>query len=125
MIDTKELRLGNLIYWDIPSKKDIVHEIVGVTWRRINTIPISLGDNIEEYKPIQLTDEWLEHYGAQRNYDNYIYDRFIFIWKKSYKYWYVVDLQSNVYLTKIEFVHEWQNFNFAMSGEELNKFEKL
>ena len=44
---------------------------------------------------------------------------FMLIWKDAYKFWYVIDKQSLCYVTKIEFVHEWQNFVFVMKGKEL------
>ncbi len=48
-----------------------------------------------------------------------IYDRFLFIWKEQYKYWYVISAHHKEYLTKIEFVHEYQNFIFTLTGQEL------
>lgn len=74
---------------------------------------------------IPLSDEWLWALGAERNYNTYVYDRFKLIWKEAYKYWYVVDKESLTYLTKVEFVHEWQNFVYAMNSTELELREKI
>jgi len=77
------------------------------------------------HKPIQLTEEWLVKSNAKiinANFQSYILERFILTWKSAYKYWYVMDSESLTYLTKIEFVHEWQNFYFVMQGVEL-RFE--
>lgn len=68
---------------------------------------------------IPLTDEWLEFLGAERDHDCYVYRRFKFLWKPKYKYWYVLDLSSLTYMTKMEFVHEFQNFIFVMDGKEI------
>lgn len=71
-------------------------------------------------QPVLLTEEWLIKLGAMIIGDNtYTLDRFKLIWKSAYKYWYVVDGHSLTYLTKLDFVHEWQNFYFAMQGKEL------
>lgn len=72
---------------------------------------------------IPLTEEWLLKFGnaIKGRFPNGIdiYDRFRFIWKEAYKYWYVITIGSKEYLTKIEFVHEYQNFIHTLTGEEL------
>ena len=128
MIST-ELRIGNLVHYHIEDSMDERKE-----WDEVNPIDYDdlrilteFKDN-PEYKPIILTVEWLKK--LHRNEDEIeiskrfpneitIYDRFLFIWKESYKYWYVVTTYSKEYLTKIEFVHEYQNFIYALTGEEL------
>lgn len=54
------------------------------------------------------------------NNKRFSYDRFMFTYLPSYKYWYVVDFYSLTYLTKIEYIHELQNFILAMNGKELD-----
>lgn len=78
----------------------------------------------DDLKPIPLTVELLLKLGnTERSLrfstEFYVYDRFLFIWKKEYKYWYVVTMDQKEYLTKIEFVHEYQNFILALTGEEI------
>jgi hypothetical protein len=78
----------------------------------------------EDIEPIPLTVDWLLKFGnaTKSYYPNEIDvcdNRFTFIWKESYKYWYVVTKESMIFLTKIEFVHEYQNYIFALTGEEL------
>lgn len=76
---------------------------------------------------IPLTEEWLrklhneDEISISKRFPNEItiYGRFLFIWKENYKYWYVIEEYHKKYLTKIEFVHEYQNFIFALTGEEL------
>lgn len=70
-------------------------------------------------KPIELIEEWLIKSGCEKKGLCYINDRFKLFWKSDYNFWYVFDNESAIYLTKVEFVHEWQNFYFVMNGEEL------
>ena len=80
-----------------------------------------------EAEPIPLTEEWLLKFHSNDEIEKSvrfpneitIYDRFLFIWKEAYKYWYVVTSNHKEYLTKIEFVHEYQNFIFALTDTEL------
>ena len=82
-------------------------------------------DASEIAKPIPLTEQWLLDFNAIEKAKNiFYYDRFRLAWKKSYNYWYVVDRHNFNYLTKIKFVHEWQNFVYAMNSEELKLKEK-
>lgn len=48
-----------------------------------------------------------------------IVDRFKLIWKHAYNYWYVLNSTTSSYITKVEFVHEWQNVFFDLNGLEL------
>ncbi len=110
-----ELRIGNLIkcnkrfdYGTYVITKDSFAQIID--------------DEIQKeglYEPIPLTDEWLEFLGAERNNTTYVYDRFNLLWIRGYNYWYVREKESYVFLTKIEFVHQWQNFVLAMNGVDL------
>ncbi len=106
-----ELRIGN--YLKSPEISMTEDEIF-----RVNRDVIYFFHNYK-IKPIQLTVKWLAKANAKKVANTYILDRFLFIWKPEYGYWYVMDLDSLAYLTKIEFVHELQNFYFVMQGEEL------
>jgi phage baseplate assembly protein W len=37
-MEAKNFRIGNLIYWDIPEKNGVIHEITKIMFNRINTI---------------------------------------------------------------------------------------
>lgn len=63
MIQANELRIGNLIYWNIPEKQDVIHTVVGIRNNKPQTIPISLGESNEEYNPIRLTVKWALKFG--------------------------------------------------------------
>lgn len=99
-----DLRIGNIVTID-----NVVYDIVNPSdlayIRFINGIP--------------LTERWLIDFGATVKDGTALFSRFKLIWKSEYEYWYVVDAENFTYLTKIEFVHEWQNFVFVMDGEEL------
>jgi len=78
--------------------------------------------NDDEIQPIELTEELLLKCGANKSIaveESFLYSRFRLFWKSSYNYWYVVDSVTNTYMTKIEFLHEWQNFIQVMDENEL------
>jgi hypothetical protein len=71
-------------------------------------------------EPIKLTDDWLLKFGAKKHdVLTFYHDRFRLDWKEAYGYWYVMDLETLTYMTKVEFVHEYQNFFHVMNGQEL------
>jgi hypothetical protein len=136
-----ELRIGNLIkgiYHDYDDGID--EEIENETICKVVTLDVSgSGDypiyvysdeNIEhfsDFKPIQLTEEWLFKFGFQ----------------KSMSWTYVVELKGNLKLvyylgekgwsigfksysdfSNLEYVHQLQNLYFALTGEELKQQEQ-
>lgn len=115
-MNPQELRIGNLI-----NVKDKISVVDGI--RNFNYLYLQYQEQPELLKyaePIPLTEEWLLKFKASKiKSGRFYYDRFKLIWKKGYNYWYVMDYMSSTYLTKISFVHEWQNFVFAMNSEEL------
>lgn len=84
---------------------------------------LSLDVDIDEIikEPIPLTEEHLIKMGTviKLFMGTLRFDRFRFSWKDSYKYWYVTDYNTGTYITKIEFVHELQNFFMFVNGQEL------
>lgn len=74
---------------------------------------------------IELTSELLLNFGAFKETTNiFIVSRFKLIWKDKYKYWYVIDRNEETYYTKLEFLHEFQNLYFALTGEEFKLSKK-
>lgn len=115
-----ELRIGNFVYIPKTKQEAEISLITEANIVGVNKDVIGLGSlKIDELESIPLSDEWLWALGAEIDYRTYIYDRFKLIWKEAYKYWYVVDKENSTYLTKVDSVHEWQNFVYAMNGEEL------
>ena len=118
-MEATELRIGNLVL-----DSDYPYDEIKITYDCFDKMETNrLQQCFEQvpfiYKPIPLTEEWMVKSKAKKVANTYILDRFLFIWKPEYGYWYVMDLDSLTYLTKIEFVHELQNFYFVMQGEEL------
>lgn len=122
-MEAKELMIGNYVQYD-NLKKPIRVSIIDTTETSSKT----------KAKPIPLTEEWLINFGNVKkikiklndlNDLNVleVFERFYFIWKNEYSYWYVIT-KSNDYLTKIEFVHEYQNFIFVLAGKELTLEKK-
>ena len=119
-MQAQELRIGNYLTPEVKGVilKDELHIVEPTTLMMI----LGIIDNKEiKFKPIPLTEEWLlKCKSSEEMYGCFLYDRFKLIWKESYNFWYVIDRDNECYYTKIEFVHEWQNFVFAINGYELN-----
>ena len=109
MIQANELRIGNA------TSKGVIKSILE------NGVHFGFGkcSTFSNLEPIPLTEEILLKFGAIKQTVVLKYGRFILRLKKDYNYWHVTDLETMGYLSKIEFVHEWQNFVFVMNGEEL------
>jgi len=129
MINARDLRIGNCFNCQIGSS------IINGCINSISTNKVVLvsryesighkASNLKSVKiktliPIPLTEEILLKCGGKKSVVAINIDRFRFQWKREYKYWYVIDYINRTYLTKIEFVHELQNFFHAMNGQELN-----
>lgn len=123
-VEANELRIGSLVTLAHKSNSPIVTVITfyesGIHYGMGKTHPFNL------LLPIPLTEEWLTKSGGIKTSKNnpmtpyqFVVERFILVYFASYKYWYVTDNDTGTYLTKIEFVHEWQNFYKAMQGVEL------
>lgn len=109
MIQAKELRINNWVNSNLTNN-----------YSQASAADIyNINQDQSVVDPIPLTEEILLNCGFKKFYDIFLYDRFRFDYKKSYKYWYVTDRETNAYLTKIEFLHELQNFYFALTGTEL------
>ena len=88
---------------------------------------LGMGEYMTNIEPIPLTEEWLLKLRSRESMpvkykDIYIMlDRFLLTYQASYGFWYVYDFSGEemLYITKVEFVHEWQNVYFALNGEEL------
>ncbi len=128
---TQELRIGSILNYYIGSsvKQDVV---TGLSTNKIvlgHNTSFNLTSLFDQRRliPTPLTEEWLRRLHSEDEIEKSvrlpneitIYDRFLFIWKPEYKYWYVVTAYHKEYLTKIEFVHEYQNFIYTLMGKEL------
>lgn len=107
----REVRLGNLVM----DGKDI---------EQVNARMIDMLVKIEaDFEPIPLTEEWLLKFGfsceAKMGGDGVefrVYHFDVLTFNTNHGWWYKV-LRIND--TPLEYVHQLQNFYFALTGEEL------
>lgn len=140
-VRANELRIGNLVILNNPKyhpestgKIFMIDSVKNddVSLFDYENLPsIILYQYLKYIEPIPLTEEWLLKLRSREslpvNYKNiYIMlDRFLLTYQASYGFWYVYDFSGEemLYITKVEFVHEWQNVYFALNGEELTLTE--
>ena len=111
----KNLRIGNLV--------DLYGSTATVQRFDLNDRP-PRGLAVDKGEPIPLTEKWLRNLSKgctfkKQSEGTLTIDRFRLIWKPAYKYWYIVDDHELTYITKVSYVHEWQNVFFALNGTEL------
>lgn len=127
ILNSNELRVGNILYF--PFTKELI-EVLGINAIEtnngiINTISFKNGLNlycekISLLEKVIFTELHLIKSGGNKlSYYTFVYGRFNLEWKKSYNYWYITDSENYCYMTKIQFLHEWQNFIYMMDGNEL------
>lgn len=118
-IAANELKIGNYIF-GVSDRVEIVTAILG---EHIQTRTPNLEDHhtdeSKHYSPILLSEEWLLKLGAKKEDILITHDRFEISYHDDYKFWYVYDEFSGCYITKVEYVHEWQNVLFVLNGHEL------
>jgi hypothetical protein len=118
----EELRLGNLVSNMNPRHNDSILTIE------------SIGDNHEvnvfyrkyllsELEPIPLTEEWLIKFGFSREakiggdgVEFRVYHFDILTFNTNHGWWYKCQPMND---TPLEYVHQLQNFYFALTGKEL------
>ena len=117
-----ELRIGNYHYYHIFDKFNDPQEwddICQIDAEDLIYLSKQQGERDPDYRPIPITEEWLLKLGAEENEGCFIHDRFTLQHHDVYKFWYVFDVTLMAYITKVEFVHEWQNVYFVLNGQEL------
>jgi len=123
-----ELRIGNIVFEPLNEDKkafkvfELYHE---KDYDKINYF------NALSFEPVLLTEEWMNRTAFKKDGDN----KYWFPWETHYlellnitDIWYpsVVQIpefshqdEQRVYLNSIQYVHEFQNLFFALSGREL------
>jgi hypothetical protein len=118
----RKLRIGNYVNYTVYDDLDLRKK-----WKETTQINaqdlVWLEENTQDknHEYIDLTEEWFLKFGIFSRLKTgvfSIFESFIFIYKKTYDYWYVFS-SSNEYLTKIKYVHELQNLIFALREQEL------
>lgn len=117
MIQANELRIDNYVaYADCGA---FVPEIIGKP-HKIAADDFGLeyrnSGVINHYDPIPLAEAMSGHRIAD---NRVIYDRFSMQYLPQYGYFYVTDKLTGTYISKVEFIHEWQNLVYAMNKVEL------
>lgn len=124
-----ELRIGN--YVNVPIEAQCPFRIDSFEYLSERFIKVAMEIQINgievhpltwyggDLQPIPLTDEWLINLGAFEFDNQFIFDRFRIKYRPDYKFYYVLCRETNAYITKVEFVHEWQNVVFALNNQEL------
>ena len=114
-----ELRIGNFIYYR--DKESILTVTsLGYKFEAVNEICMPYGsDDIREFNPIPLTEEWLIKLGFIKN-DSTTFE----------KNGYYFDLEDTTFYNdwpsnastlnkNVQYLHQIQNLYFALTGEEL------
>ena len=101
-----ELRIGNWVYFNGNLENIDLDSFHG----------IATYDCFDSYKPIPLTEEWLEKFGFEEH-GNY-FEKSIFRVFTTFRGFYLFIGESYEYGT-IDYVHQLQNIYFALKDEEL------
>ena len=116
----QEIRIGNYIDRNGLMEVRVISQSGVKIYDHVNNIfPPTFFDFDENIKPIPLTEEWLLKFGCEKAKRGFVIDRFRLTYNEQYEFWYVIDDSTLSYITKVEFVHEWQNVYFVLNGEEL------
>jgi len=123
-METKELRLGNYIWFNDAPVKDGFAEITAVNDELVHTTQGAAYSS--ELQGIELTEEWLVKFGnwditeeGLLSYD-LKYDEQLEEWL-----FYVYNLRGDkINCAMIKYVHQLQNLYFALTGKELERHEK-
>lgn len=124
MIDARELRIGNIVYFNNYEQLDI-DQIKTLTF--IDFEQICYDKHANRFSPIQLTQEILEKWcyfiyngnilklnDFEIGYENddFVYNQFSVRYKK-------------LIILKVKYLHQLQNLIYALTGEELKvNYEK-
>ena len=116
-----ELRIGNLA----------IDTTEGFAGRKNRTIEVSheviysIACGNDYWKPVPLTEEWLERFGFELPAHSWIGDKFhLSEYGKGSKHqnggvWVVAMNKNNAIIAEIQYVHQLQNLYFALTGQEL------
>ena len=143
-----ELRIGNLVKINnelLPEVKNEIYKVYGLNAKFDLSFPNSSGvislnhtksiriySQFDEFiEPIPFTKEWLVKFGFEKakhshGYDCYIKDGFDFDIVSHGRYWVLAiytdeSCTDSLYFAhgRFEYVHQFQNLYFALTGEEL------
>ena len=115
MIEAKDLRIGN--YLEHPYSNGYC-QVNTIDNEHLNIGEGNVIEDINDFKPIPLTEEWLIKFGFKELKRN--------VWFISDKDGFQIILENSIFRLKylrkhIKYVHQLQNLYFALTGEELTK----
>lgn len=120
-MNSKELRIGNLVEYG----GEVVN-VTGITEENpfVNTITPDYLD-YEEITPIPITEEWLVKFEFEKPAHVWIGNKFWMISlgtdDRDITLWHCGLNKNNGCLCVIKYVHQLQNFYFALTNEELKQ----
>lgn len=125
MINAKELRIGNLVEYRITDKFDDRKE-----WWEVSEIDADdihwlskVDSNDEDFRPIKLTEEWLNKLGffvveTNRKFEATLPNfRYSIQTAEDYDVFFFCD--GEIVLTNFNYLHELQNLVFVLGQREL------
>ena len=128
---TKDLRLGNLVYKDgeIYRIESLGYHESDSPWQNLVHLASGDEDNICDYEPIPLTEEWLLKFGFKKYYNLskhwYLenqyqdYDYSIRYMRKKYICFAYCGSVGCKLKPNIQYVHQLQNLYFVLTGDEI------
>lgn len=106
MIKPQELRIGNKVL-----RNGIIVSVDNQTFWDVEKYP-------DQYKPIELTEEWLLKFGFTRQPWGLVIGSLLFKDKNHECKELTLEI-GNGFRTTVKYVHQLQNLYFALTGEEL------
>ncbi|KAA0126458.1 hypothetical protein FY557_17565 [Chryseobacterium sp. SN22] len=127
-MDAKELRIGNYVYYNgchsiitTIGKKSVIIEL-GTVIKEHSAYTESQNPNLDEIAGILLTEEWLLDFDYINTIENYWSNGILEIRydndNKHFYYEYLISSGRSEILV-LQYVHQFQNLYFALTGKEL------
>jgi hypothetical protein len=108
MMKAEEFRIGNFLNYDTSEG----HELTVLDWQDIRMASVENGYFNQYYSPIPLTEEWFWKFGVYE-YPNKALGGIVRVSGG------VCFFKHNELDIEIKYVHTFQNFIFALTGQEL------
>jgi len=129
MINARELRIGNLIYYDLENGCLVEYTVCAEDISAIETSDFG-------FMPIEIDENWLEKFGFHYAPDALIYGKSGWFKKIEYQddptyFFFNNHLQGSIFLSsekssvihfidsQMIYVHQLQNLYFSLTGQEL------
>lgn len=115
-----ELRIGNLVNYR--DEETLMVSNIGYTFATENYKTLIVGsDDINDYNPIPLTEEWLLRFGFKEGFDVVFSKNTLDFKKEAFGYRFTVNDWISPLIMD---VHQLQNLYFGLTGQDLEIIEK-